>query len=183
MSRIRLLGLAAVLVAATMTTACKQSPGVGTVRAGIEQQIPGAEFEREFHMKLGRMSMGLAKKIARFGFDEEDEELDMLRAVKRVDIGTYRVIALPPIDELELPPGLVRQLSTAGWEVLLREQSEGERTWVFVHAGDKGTLTSVYVVVLDKVELTMVAVEGRLDELIASAIADDPDGFISSLGG
>ena len=26
-------------------------------------------------------------------------------------------------------------------------------------------------------------IDGRLDELIANAIADDPDGFISSLGG
>ena len=183
MNHFRSLGLAVMLVAAGTTTACKESPGVGTVKAGIEHQIPGAEFEREFHMRLGRMSMGLAKKIARFGLDEEDAELDMLRAIKRVDIGTYRVVALPPIDELELPAALVRQLSTEGWEVLLREQSEGERTWIFVHAGDKGTLTSVYVIALDEVELTMVAVEGRLDELIASAIADDPDGFISSLGG
>jgi hypothetical protein len=31
-------------------------------------------------------------------------------------------------------------------------------------------------------ELTMVAVDGRLDKIIASAIADDPDGFIAGLG-
>lgn len=183
MNRTRLFRLAVVLVAVGMTTACKESPSVSTVRAGLERQIPGAEFEREFGIRLGRMSTGLAKKVARFGLDEEDPELKMMRAVKRVDVGTYRVVSLPPIDELELPPGLIRELSASGWEVLLREQSEGERVWVFLRSAEKGSLSSVYVIVLDEVELTMVAVDGRLDELIADAIADDPDGFISSLGG
>jgi hypothetical protein len=183
MSRTSIVRFLVALLAVSITTGCKDSPAVSTVRAGLEQQIPGAEFEREFHIRLGRMSMGLAKQVAKFGLDEEDAELEMLRAIKRVDVGTYRVVSLPPIDDLELPPGLVRQLSASGWEVLLREQSEGERIWVFLRAGEKGSLSSVYVIVLDEVELTMVAVEGRLDKLIASAIADDPDGFISSLGG
>ena len=74
----------------------------------------------------------------------------MLRAVKRVDVGTYRVVSLPPIDDLELPPGLVRELSSSGWEILLREQSEGERIWVFLRTGEKGSLSSIYVIVLDE---------------------------------
>jgi len=182
MSRVLLTRLGLVLLSIGMTTACKQSPAVSTVRAELERQIPGAKFEREFHIRLGRMSMGLAKKLARFGLDEGDPELDMLRAIKRVDVGIYRVVSLPPIDELDLPPGLVRQLGASGWDLLMREQSEGERVWVFLRSGEKGSLSSVYVIVLDEVELTLVAVEGRLDELIARAIADDPDGFISSLG-
>ena len=141
MNRTQLFRLAVVLMAVSLTTACKESPSVGAVRAGLEQQIPGAEFEREFGIRLGRMSMGLAKKVARFGLDDEDAELEMLRAVKRVDVGTYRVVSLPPIDDLELPPGLVLELSSSGWEILLREQSEGERIWVFLRTGEKGSLS------------------------------------------
>ena len=182
MNRIILARLALVLLTLGLGTACKESPSVGTVRAELERQIPGAEFEREFHLKLGGVSLGLAKKLARLGLDGDDPELDMLRAVKRVDIGSYRVVSLPPIDQLDTPPGLIRQLSAEGWDLLVREQSEGERTWVFLRSGEKGSISSVYVIVLDEIELTMVAVDGRLDEIIAKAIADDPDGFISVFG-
>ena len=182
MNRVALQRVGLVLTALLLTTACKDSPSVSTVRAELERHIPGAEFEREFHLRLGGISLGLAKKLARFGLDDDDPELEMLRAIKRVNIGTYRVVSLPPIDELDLPQGFIRQLNATGWDLLLREQSEGERTWVFLRSAGNGSFSSVYVIALDEVELTMVAVDGRLDKIIASAIADDPDGFIAGLG-
>ena len=100
-----------------------------------------------------------------------------MRSVKRVDIGTYRVVSLPPLDEIEPPPELMRRLGEAGWSLVVRTREEDEHVWMFVRQKPEEGIRNIYIVVLDDVELTMVSVEGRLDELLAAAIAEDPAGF------
>lgn len=47
---------------------------------------------------------------------------------------------------------------------------------------DSGSIRSLCVVSLDAYELEVVSVDGRLDEFLAAAIADDPSGFVQGLG-
>lgn len=171
------------LLAACMAVlgACKHAPAVSSVRWHLEQQIPGAEFEREFRIRLGRLSLGLVKGMA--GWALEDEEgRSMLRAVKRVDVGTYRVVSLPPLEDIETPRGFANELGDSGWTQLVRQQDESEQVWVFMRNDDEGAIRNVYVIALDEAELTMVSLEGRLDEVLVEFIADDPSGFAYGLG-
>lgn len=170
-----------ILAALPFVGGCRDAPAVSSVRWQLEQQIPGAKFEREFHIRLGRLSLGLVKGLT--GWVLEDDEIrSMLRAVKRVDVGTYRVVALPPLSEIETPRGLQRKLDESGWTLLVRQRNEDEHTWVFLRHDDGGAIRNLYVIALDEVELTMVSLEGRFDELLAEAIADDPSGFAAGLG-
>lgn len=52
---------------------------------------------------------------------------------------------------------------------------------MFMRQDDQGGIRNIYVLALDEVELTMVSLEGRLDRLLATAIADDPGGFAASM--
>jgi hypothetical protein len=53
---------------------------------------------------------------------------------------------------------------------------------VIYREDEKGFIRSLCVVSLDPYELEVVSVDGRLDEFFADAIADDPGGFVDSLG-
>lgn len=174
------LGMVAVLLAGSL--GCRSAPPVGTVMARLEAELPGAEFEREFHLRLGRLSLGLVKRIADWGLSEDDEDLMMLRRVSHIDIGSYRVVSLPPLDDLRLPPDLLRALDRSGWRLMLRTRDRGECVWLFVREDPSGAIRSLYVVALDEVELTMVSLEGRLDQVLAEAIAADAAGFAATLG-
>ena len=179
--RLRSIVAATVLLLAPLLAGCKDAPAVSSVRWQLERQIPGAEFEREFHIRLGRMSLGLVKGIAGWAIEDEAGR-SMLKAVKRVDVGTYRVVSLPPLDQIEAPRGLANKLGDSDWSLLVRQQDVDEHVWVFMRNDPEGAIRNVYVIALDEVELTMVSLEGRLDEVLVEMIADDPGGFAYGLG-
>lgn len=161
---------------------CKSAPPVEQVKAELERQLPGAEFDREFRLRLGRFTLGMARSLAEWALPEEDEDLELLRHVRRIDVGSYRVVSLPPLDDLAPPAPLIGALERSGWSLMVSTRDDGEWIWLFVRQDEAGVIRSLYVVALDEVELTMVSLEGRLDRLVAEAIADDPAGFANALG-
>lgn len=160
---------------------CRDAPSAGALRFEIERQLPGVELERESHIRLGRFTMGLAKKIARLADDEDDEDLRVISHIKRVDVATYRVVSRPA-GPLELPADFEARLARKGWETTLRAREDGEQTWVLFRSDPKGAIRSLYVVAFDSHELSVIQVEGRLDRLIAQALADDPGELDQILG-
>lgn len=178
--RVQRVFLSAAVVAALLLPGCKQSPTAEQVRVELEQQMPGTKFKRESHLHLGRFSMGAVKQLLRFTVPEEDRKL--IASLKRVDVASYRVVSPPGNAELEGISVLRQRLEKDGWTVAVKEQEADERTWVIYREDDEGTIRSLCVVSLDPWELEVVSVDGRLDEFFAQAIADDPGGFVQSLG-
>ncbi|NHZ73154.1 MAG: hypothetical protein GWP16_01635 [Nitrospirae bacterium] len=179
---VRLVVMSALAMAALLIVGCKQSPTAEQVRLELEHQLPGAKFERESHIHLGRVSMSAVKQVLRFTSPKGSTERKLIASLKRVDVATYRVVS-PPEDPV--PSGvavLERRLEHAGWTVAVKERDFDERTWVLYREDDKGSIRSLCVVSLDAYELEVVSVDGRIDELLAEAIADDPGGFVQSLG-
>src|SRR5690348_15601396 len=94
----------ALLAAALAFAACAGPPSAEEVRGEIERQIPGARFEREEHLRLGRFSLGLVRWLASFDQDKEDEkDRALLYAISRVEVATYKVRSLPSPETLHLP--------------------------------------------------------------------------------
>ncbi len=172
-------GLVVCLVAMTLV-GCDDSPQVASVRAELESHIAGAEFEEEYHMRFGSFRMGIAKTLAGWALADDDELKPLLKKIKRLDIGTYRVVSLPPIDEIEPPQGLMSTLSEAGWTLIVNAQEFDEHVWMFMRQEDRA-IRNIYIAVLDEYELTMVSLEGKLDELLKEAIADDPIAFATGI--
>ena len=180
--QVGLVLLSAAMTLSTLMVGCKQSPTAEQVRLELELQLPGAKFERESHVHLGRLSMGAVKQLLRLTLPKDSSERQIFASLERVDVATYRVVSLPEQPARAPVSVLQRRLEQAGWTVAVQEQELDERTWVIYREDEKGSIRSLCVVSLDPEELEVVSVDGRLDELLAQAIADDPGGFVQSLG-
>lgn len=171
------LSVVAVLSSLALPLAgCGEPPSVDQVTRDIQKWIPGVRFEREEHIRLGRIKLGLAKGILRMVDDEDGpEERAILREVDRVEVATYRVRHLPDMSGLpEKVPAFERELAHWGWSLTVKAQEDNSPAWLFTRADDRGGLKNVLVVDLDGHELTVVRVDGRIDRILAEAIAERP---------
>lgn len=176
-----------VLALGALSTGCAGGPSVDTVRWEIERRIPEARFEPEEHIRLGRISMGFIHGILRMVPTDKDvdEARQIVNEVHRMEVATYRVKSLPSLDRLDRlgsETGFERDLARAGWTTAVRTREKGERTWIFLHDGEGGSLSDLFVVSLDKDELTLVRLDGRLDRAFAAAVAEHPQRMAKQIG-
>jgi hypothetical protein len=159
------------------------TPGLTKQRQALERQIPGAEFERTIGLKFGRMSLSLARTIARAALrDEDDEEsrqaIAMLRKIKGVQVGLYRTLELPPIDTRTFRLPSNAQLRGDGWYVAAEIRGEDHVAWALAKNDDHGMVRQIQVGVLDEDELVLVRVRGNvqamLDELLENNVLNLP---------
>ncbi len=178
----RVLLVLTLLFPAALAAGSKKMPSAQSVCDEIRQGIPGARFERESHIRLGRVALTFVKPLVRLALDEDDEARAIIRNIKRVDIATYRVVALPGIVDTAVVRRIETRMTDKGWNKIVRSREEDENTWVFSRHRDDGSISGLFVVELDDYELSIVGVEGRLDEILANAIADDPGEFSGLFG-
>jgi len=173
--------LALTVLAVLPLAGCWEGPGVEGVRWAVEQQLPGADFDQETHVRLGRMTMGFAHWVVGLALDDSDEDErrahTIVNAVHRVEVGIFvprRAPSDEELDNLELPRSLDRMLRQGGWTVMAETRAQGERAWVLSRF-DGGAIRGLYVVSLDPSELSVVRLEGRFDEAFARALSEHPD--------
>ena len=183
MRRVLSLLLVALLVpAALIAGGCKDLPSAAAIRSEIEREIPGARFERDSHIRLGRVALAFVKPIARWSLDEDDEARAILSGVRKVDISSYRVSGLPDSVDRKTLRGLEGRMVAHGWSQIVHASDGDDNTWLFSRASDSGSIRGILVVELDDDELTIVGVEGRLDEVLARALADEPGQVMGLFG-
>src|SRR5947208_10743399 len=171
-----LVGFAALLSLASLLAGCGGSPTVSEVRWELEHRFPEARFEPEEHVHLGRFTMGLLHGVVSLAAHDEDdrEGVAMFRQINAFDVASYKVHNLPSLDGLAADPRFDRELKAHGWSQLVRTHEANESTWVYVRGTPDGVLNNLFVVSLEKDELTLVRVDGRLDKMIAMAMAEHP---------
>ncbi|HSN87157.1 MAG TPA: DUF4252 domain-containing protein [Thermoanaerobaculia bacterium] len=171
------LSAVAVLSSLALSLAgCGAPPSIDQVTGEIRRWIPGVRFEREEHIRLGRIRMGLVKGIVRMVDGEEDDEgRAFLREIDRVEVATYRVHDLPDLSGLrQQAPGFERRLAQSGWSLTVKAQEDNSPSWLFTRSNGEGGLRNLLVVDLDDHELTVVRMDGRLDRAFAEAVAERP---------
>lgn len=157
---------------------CAGAPDVERVRWEIERNVPGARFEREEHFHLGRISMGLLRTVARMT-PADPEAIRPLRQIRGVEVGVYRVESMPDLDRAgQVFSRFEERLSDHGWSLMLREREADSRTWLLVRSHPDGWLSNLFIVTLEPEEMTLVRVDGRLDQLFAEAAAKNPKQFV-----
>ena len=162
---------------------CVEPSMVAETRWEIENGLPGASFEREHAFRLGRVSMSMVKPIALWALKDSEEEQQMIRSIRRVDLAVYEVLSFPAVVEAKQLRGLEEKLGRKGWVPMVRTKEDNEITWVFSRENRAGEIKDLFVVSVDGSEVVMVRVGGRLDKVMAELIAADPGGFGASLGG
>jgi Domain of unknown function (DUF4252) len=161
---------------------CAGTPSVDTVGWEIQRRFPEARFEREEHFHLGRVKMGLLRGLVRMVPGKVDGQ-QFLSRIHGVEVATYRVHSMPDLDRLASDTRFERQLSQGGWNMIVRTREEDERAWVFVRADQAGALRNLFVVNLDESELSLVRIDGRIDQALAEAIAAHPKKAVETVKG
>jgi hypothetical protein len=171
-----------VLFLSLSSLGCAGAPSVTTVGWEIQRRFPEARFEREEHFHLGRVKMGLLRGLVRM-VPGKVEGQEFLSRIHGVEVATYRVRSMPDFDRLASDTRFERQLSRDGWSMIVRTREEDERSWVFVRADQGGALRNLFVVNLDESELSLVRVDGRIDQALADAIAAHPKKAVETVKG
>ncbi len=149
---------AALLVILMATPAC-------TLRGpeGIRQDISrstGTTYTREVGLTLGRV--GLA--VARMALDEDDEELQVLKGLTKIQVGVYQVKDRPN-DPGDMQLG---QVSMASWEPMMSMKEDDEDVLILLKR-KKGQVREMLVVVSESDELVIVRMKGKLDQVLEEA--------------
>lgn len=189
------LGMLALALAALPLAACDGTPALEEVRGEIESALPGLDLVPEENIHLGRFTLGLARwAVGRDGASragepaatgdenvaggggrsEEDDVVRVLRVIHRIDVATYRVRAMPANGADGWSPEVARRLTAAGWSVVVHAAERGEQTWVFYRTGAAGAVTGIYVISLERDELSLVRLAGRFDQEMARVVALRP---------
>jgi len=163
----------AVLSLSSLFVGCASSPSTEMVRWEIQRRFPDARFEREEHIHLGRISMGLLRGLVRM-VPGKTEGQAFLTRVHDLEVSTYKVRSLPDLDVIQGETRFEQQLAQAGWSMVVRARDEGSHSWIFVRSGQDGVLRNLFVIDLQQDELTLVRIDGRLDQAFAEAIAARP---------
>lgn len=170
-----------VLFLSLSSLGCAGAPSVNTVGWEIQRRFPEARFEREEHFHLGRVKMGLLRGLVRMVPGKVDGQ-QFLSRIHGVEVATYRVRSMPDLDRLE-ETRFEKQLSQNGWTPMVRTREENERSWIFVRADPSGALRNLFVVSLDESELSLVRIDGRIDQALAEAIAAQPRKAVATVKG
>ena len=159
------------LVLAAALGGCAGSPSIDQVRWEVERQVPGLRLEPETRVRLGRLTLGLVRRLAAL---DDDPEAAILGDIRRIDVAVYRVHGRPDFAALPDRDTLQSRLGRHGWSVVVKTREADERTWVFTRDDGSGSIAGLFVVGLDGEELALVHLDGRLDRLFAEKIASDP---------
>lgn len=163
----------AFLSLSSLFAGCAGTPSVEQVRGEIQRWFPEARFEREEHVHLGRISLGLLRGLVRM-VPGKVEGQELMSQVRSIEVATYRVRHLPDLDRIQGETRFGDHLARDGWSVAVRTREADSRSWVFVRSDQAGALRNLFVVDLEDDELTLVRVDGRLDRALAEAIAERP---------
>jgi hypothetical protein len=183
---LRLIAAATGMLALVGLTACQDIPELGDLEQEIESQLPAATFHLEEHVRLGPFTMWLARGIVGIAANS-DHDADtrqaaaIVRSIREVEVATYRVTSHGPLAMPPLSAELSHRLGAHGWTSVVRTSQHDEQTVVMTHAGSSpGAIDAMLVVALEPRELTIVRLGGRLDQVLAAALAENPRGVIGT---
>lgn len=142
------------------------------IRREVETVAPRSHFHPGLQLHLGRLSLGLARRIVQTAAeDEEDRQVArLLSHVNGVEVALYEVEGLEPHEARRFAQELVRLGERRGWQLATRFQDE--EAVGSVHFQLRGeSIHSIWIFVLEEDSLVMTRLRGRLDQALADAIA------------
>ncbi|MCP4902830.1 MAG: DUF4252 domain-containing protein [bacterium] len=165
-----------------MTSGCMTARTANRVTAELENEIPELRLEREFSLTLGRMSLAIVRTAIKISGDVVDEqEMEILRGLRRAEVGVYRVIDDLPVDARPRLAAFGNRFVKNGWHNIVRTTEHQGHVWIYGKPDDNGDLRGLLVIALEDDELVVVRLDGRLQEALTKATMDDPQGFVEAL--
>ena len=142
-------------------------------RNSILDEIGNTRTETEVQFQIGSGLLSLSRMIISIADHSEDGDkaTDLLRDIRNVQIGVYKLNEFNENRPLVIPPRIAKKLSKKGYEAMMKVKERDGATWVMTKMRGK-RLTSLYIITLDREELVLVEIQGRLGRLIEKAVHD-----------
>lgn len=160
---------ASLVVIAILSSGClTTSPRMHAFADSIQHELPEMELEHIRGGTFGRMSLGMAKTLAKWAMDDEedDEFVGFFKGVKKVE---YAMFETNTHGDATFPRELHDSFSRKGWTTLARFREDEQLAWVLVRMR-RDSIDKLIVVHLDDEELTLVRLGGRLDDVLRAAL-------------
>ena len=177
----RVSAITALLLVGALTSGCIYSHELASTRRALEDEMPGAQLDREVVLSLGPFSLWTLGWAASF-VDGKRNEVRLFRRylsdLHRVKVGVYK---LRQADKASFAaPSQLTRLETQGWKVAVKVREEDERIWILYRKRDcficeyypRSIVRDLYVLVLDRDELVQVRLRGDFDRLLRRLLTD-----------
>jgi len=145
---------------------CFWAPELSGVRRDLQEQLPGASFDKNVELSFGPVGLAFARLVSTV-IPGTREARSYLRDVSRVQIGVYDA-RVESTTQLHTPEKL-QSLLDQGWEMAVRVRDDNEAVWLLYRMDDE-SIREVFIVVLNQDELVLVKAKGRLERLVAAAL-------------
>jgi hypothetical protein len=107
------------------------------------------------------------------GFVDNDEEAGMyMKEIKAVQVGVYKIHNVDKSESFQIPRNVEKTMVKKGWEPFVRvRKKNAENVALFYRQLPKRRM-SIYVIALERDELSIVEVTGNLDNILSKAICE-----------
>lgn len=155
---------------AFLFSGCLYSREIAHMRRSIEDQYPDAQFDRQVVVSVGPLSMQTLTWIAGLVPDEEAQlARDLIRNIRRVQVGVYNVEGLHSVDGVELER--LERFEKDGWQLAVKAREEDGAVWLFYNER-RGDVRDLYLLALDDENLVIARVRGSLRNILQAVMAD-----------
>lgn len=165
----RTMGLAALAATVLVAGGCGPARELKQMKQDIARQLPEATFDHEISFAIGPGAMALTRAVASFVPDAKDAR-HWLEDVDRVEVAVYEVHTDEFSSRIETP-SRIEEMVAEGWELAARVREKKESAWI-LYKIDGDSVREVFIVSLDREELVLVKVKGRLERVIGRALSD-----------
>ena len=136
----------------------------------ILNEIGAVDVKTEFQLQIGSGLISLGGIAVSFT-DSKDAICKYLRDIKNVQVGVYNLYNVDRKRPIAIPDKIGKKLSRKGYEPLVKVKERDGAVWVMTKMKGK-RIESLYVIALDRSELVLVEIQGRLERLIEKAIRE-----------
>jgi hypothetical protein len=146
------------------------SPYFKEIRNQILDELGPFDIDTEVQIRIGPGLISFGGFVASFT-KVDDHTLSYLRDIRNVEVGVYNLKSDQREKHFSIPSRVSKILARKGYEPLVKSKDHGETTWVMTKLRKK-RLEALYVISVEKHELVLVEVRGRLERLIEKAITE-----------
>ena len=152
---------------------CLFGPDLEGVETIVARELKPARLETAVKLELGPGLLPLGRLACDWS-DAEDELGRYTAEIRKVQVAVYRVQGIAPEQVVRVSETVRRRLEGKGWEVLVKAREAADICWVF-YLPQGSAIRELYVFAVKDGKLALVRVHGRLDRMIAKALADHPE--------
>ena len=127
------------------------------------------KFYKDVEFSVGSVGIAFVRMIASFNDDDDDAQA-ILRNISQVQVGVYKRSKYKSERyNYSFFKDIDKKLKNENWHIIVRHVEGDELTGIYVKY-DEDLINKLYVISLEDDKLSLVRVEGQLDNILAYAI-------------